>query len=582
MIRFHSLLVMAVLAATQMVPAAGATPLTAEVDVEPQVAVVGQAVRVTITVRGDAAMGARIDGSAPRGKLLTPAGNISSSSQFSWVNGRSESSRQFFLDYLATAAGEGEIPSFTLVGDGETFRTPKVSVKIRPASPGSAMPNTATPGPGVVVEGRLDRRSIYIGESVLLEYVLRARQAVRGIDPQRLGPVPKFVVEDIEFDPPTTQRRSADAQGRTWTEITVIRRRLMPTEAGALEIPAVPFQVGVEKRERDFFGFSMGGFFERVPVLAPALRLDVRPLPEEGRPADFSGAVGRFTLRAKLDRNRVKSGEAARLDFSVTGNGPLNTATAPHLTLPEGLAAFDPETKDEGTGRRTWSYPIVPEKAGKYEISGLAFSFFNPSTGQFERAQVPSLFLQADPSTGETIAPPASSRPGLAPPAGPTPEQDLAAVERTARGFYARVRSLVVSPRLWGGLLGMAALVAAGVLAWRRLPDWMASPTVQRTRRLRAIRKQLERLRHAPAPDPSETALQVLQAVFDGVELILGEPAHSLDRRRLETLVAAKTGDPGRARDLAAVLDQAEAVRFGGVPRPEDALRLVDEALRLL
>lgn len=561
-----------------------AAPLTVEVDIQPETAVVGQAIRVTLTVRGDAAMEARLEGSPPRARLLTPAGGISSSSQFSWVNGRSESSRQFFLDYLATGPGETEIPSLAVTGGGQTVRTRAVPVKIRQAAAGETVrpSQESAAAPAVLVEGRLDRRSIYLGESVTLDYILRARQAVRGVEPQRLGPVPRFVAEDIELQPLSTQRRTTDAAGRAWTEVTLIRRRLVPTEAGTLEIPAVPFQVGVEKRDRDFFGFALGGFLEKIPVLAPALRVEVKPLPEAGRPADFGGAVGRFTVRAALDRPRVKTGEAVRLDLVVEGSGPLATASAPNLVLPGGLAAFDPETKEEGTGRRTWSFPVVPQQAGRYTIDGLGFSYFDPQAGRFERARAQALQLQVDPAPGEPprAATPAP-RPGSLPPSGPTPEQDLAAVEAGARGLYARVRSWALSPQLWGGLIGLAALAGLGWLAWRRLPDWIASPAAQRSRRWRALRKRLETLRRSPPADPSETALQVLQAAFEGVELITGEPARSLDRARLEGLVAVRTGNPERAREICRLLEQAEAVRFGGRPQAEEARRLVEEAGRL-
>ena len=116
------------------------------------------------------------------------------------------------------------------------------------------------------------------------------------------------------------------------------------------------------------------------------ITITVDPLPDA---PGFSGAVGRFTPTASLDRETVPLGEAATLRFRVEGTGNLKWIDqAPEVQVRgrQGLSAAGEERPaDDGrtasSGSRTWEFVVVPETSGPVEVPALSFSYFEPSAG---------------------------------------------------------------------------------------------------------------------------------------------------------------------------------------------------------
>jgi hypothetical protein len=121
------------------------------------------------------------------------------------------------------------------------------------------------------------------------------------------------------------------------------------------------------------------------------VELNVRALPEEKRPADFSGLVGNFLMESSLQPTRLKAGESATLTLQVSGKGNINRI--PDIDLPElpfvrtygDQPLLETEQDDQGIGgRKTMKWALVPQKAGRFEIPVQKLSFFNPDTENYE------------------------------------------------------------------------------------------------------------------------------------------------------------------------------------------------------
>jgi hypothetical protein len=314
----------------------GALPAAAQdvdvrVNVEPRQVPANGQVRVEIVVSGPQAGDATLEGS-PKGKQLIPGGGVSTSSSIQIVNGRMSASKTFSLIYLPSGTGAAQVPSFVVSVNGRPHRTEPVPVTITAASATPA-PQPGPTGDGtadlpIQVVANLSRSRIYQGESVTLSYRLLFRQRVTGmLAPQALEPIPNFVVEDLEAD---HQIRQVQHEGAPWQEVVLFRRRLTPTKSGRLTIDPVlfRFQADDPRARNSFFGFGRSIVVSRT---ARAVRLEVRPLPQAGRPADFSGAVGTFRMKTSLDRTELAAGDAAALTVSVDGDGPLASATPPRV-----------------------------------------------------------------------------------------------------------------------------------------------------------------------------------------------------------------------------------------------------------
>jgi hypothetical protein len=128
----------------------------------------------------------------------------------------------------------------------------------------------------------------------------------------------------------------------------------------------------------------------KVHLKSKPVKITVTPLPEEGKPADYTGAVGNFTIKSELDKTSLTTDDVANLKLTITGSGNLKLIEAPKLNLPNGVTSLDPIIVDTITGRTTTisgskiiTYSITPNTAGDYTIPPVAFTFYNAQTGKY-------------------------------------------------------------------------------------------------------------------------------------------------------------------------------------------------------
>ena len=231
--------------------------------------------------------------------------------------------------------------------------------------------------PKVLVEASASRTRLRVGEPLVLTYSILTqtpvvRPAVQGSPPVRrvLGGGPRAPADGRLGE-------AATVGGESYRRLPVLRKLLFPTKAGTLTIPPAVFRVGIPRQSF----FDSGGVVERA---TRPVTVTVEALPDA---PGFSGAVGRYSASASLDRDTVPFGEAATLRFRVEG-------TAPEVDRPgargagargQGLSAetkSDLRATPEGTsGSRTWEFVVVPETSGAVEVPALSFSYSSPRRG---------------------------------------------------------------------------------------------------------------------------------------------------------------------------------------------------------
>jgi hypothetical protein len=157
----------------------------------------------------------------------------------------------------------------------------------------------------------------------------------------------------------------------------------------------------VERRSSGFFTRSYSR--PRQQRLAP-FTLKVLPLPAEGRPADFSGAVGTFRLAGKLSKNVVRVGDIITLSLELAGQGWLNDAAMPQLPASALFKSYPTKETSRSNMRVTTEQTLIPQSTNALEIAAVAFNFFNPASGRYEESKAGPFRL-----TFETAAPQAQT-----------------------------------------------------------------------------------------------------------------------------------------------------------------------------
>lgn len=594
----RSLLAIACLAA---LPAAAADEVRVTASVLPQGRISDTTqIRLVIRIEGTSIPDVSTP-TLPAMKNLRIAGGPSTArnSSYTFENGRIASSSAFTLTYFLAAGGPGsaEIPPFDVIVGGATYRTQVLRFNVEPGRSGPAPSAPSQGGPGddagddgrdasvdVFLQAKLSAPTVWSGQPVLLDVTLFAAAPVNAFTWTDVPSLPGLWVEDIQVDP-DRDRRVVTMNGRQYAAFPVARKLVVPTGSGALTIQPFSAQVQVRRSVRDPFAsfFSLGGAVNIVRRTAP-LKLDVKPLPETGRPADFSGAVGSFRMKVSATPNAIDLGDAFAVRAAVEGEGSLQAASPPTLDTPPDVKVYDPKVLDAATvgadhlgARKSWEWVVVPLAPGTLKIPAPTFSYFDPVAGAYRqlKGDLPELAVRRGNGGVESVA----SRGEVQ-----ANRKDIAFL-KVLRGSLAEAKPPVHKRGWFVALLALPlVLTPVGIVLGRRRDRFLTDHGFARARR--AARTAAKRLDRAAARAKSQPAVfheEVAGALVDYVADRANRPAAGLTYDQLDDILAAKGVPEEPRRRYRACLETCDFARF--VPesgKPEAVADLVADARAIL
>lgn len=538
----------------------------------------------------------------PAMKNLTVTGGPSTArnSSYSFDNGRIASSSALTLTYFLMAKGTGpaEIPPFDVVVGGTTYRTQALRFNVEPGRNGPA-PSSAAPGgreddsadaegadasTDVFLQGKLSATSVWSGQPLLLDVTLFAAAPVNGFTWTDVPSLPGLWVEDIPVDP-GRDRRVVTLNGRQYAAFPVAKKLVVPTGSGPLTIQPFSAQVQVRRATHDPFAsfFSLGGFVNIVRKTAP-LKLTVKPLPEAGRPADFSGAVGAFRIKLAADRTSVDLGDAVAVRVTVEGEGSLQSATPPKLVATPDVKIYDPKALDAATtgsdhlgAKKSWEWVVVPLAPGTLHVPAPVFSYFDPGSGSYRqlKADIPELTVRRGNGGGESVAARGEVQANT---------KDIAFL-KMRRGALAETRPPLHQRAWFKALLFVPlVLVPVGIVLGRRRERFLTDHGFARARRAaRTAARRLARAAQRAAESPVAFHQEVAGALVDYVADRANRSAAGLTYDQLDDILAAKGVPAEPRRRYRACLETCDFARF--VPdsgQPAKVAELVVEARTIL
>ncbi len=408
--------------------------------------------------------------------------------------------------------------------------------------------------PQVFLRAEITPERPVVGEQAVYTVALYTRNDVDAVNPRSLPTFKGFWVRDIP-QPQNLPTEMVDLDGVRYGRVVLLRKALFPLRPGRHTVEPTIVEVMVRTVERPFFGPAVERP-EGTELHTKPLAVDVQPLPPP--PPGFRGAVGQMTLSAALAPRAVQVGEAATVTLTLAGFGNLQGVTAPALAAGPGLEALPPQ--QEGSeklagisgnavrGVRTWTYAVIPERAGSYAVQTPAIPFFDPVAHIYKMAAAPPLTL--------------SARPPVEPAASPAAAAGSAPGSRGSGWSGQRLTALLP----W--LVLPVGLVLVVTLARRKRPQAADRP---------AARRLEERLREAEAEGrPRQAAAHIESAWRDFLTESWKIPAASPAPRWREIL-AARGADPEAARELGELADDLQYLRQA--PQLSAAGSLQNEAL---
>lgn len=264
----------------------------------------------------------------------------------------------------------------------------------------------------VFIKAVVDKTRVYQGEQIILNYRLYTRLDIGGNGVDKLPDLNGFWSEEIRSGQPTVQLRVEMYKGVKYGVADIKQTILFPEHAGDLVIDplGMTFMVRQPVASQDPIEQFFGGSVREVKYKtksAPVI-IHVMPLPEAGKPADFTGAVGNFSINAGIDKREVKANEALNYNVKITGSGNIKLFKALNTNFPPDFEKYDPKVSDTVTettngvsGSRIYDYLLIPRHEGAYTIDPLKFSYFNPATGRYVSLNTKAFQVKVDKGTAQ-------------------------------------------------------------------------------------------------------------------------------------------------------------------------------------
>ncbi len=346
-------------------------------------------------------------------------------------------SQSISLSYVLSAKKEGKftIGAASIVVNGNKLESNTIPIEVK----GSAQPSGGNTNPGsssspptntqgqyssgksddnLFIKTFVSKKSCYLGEQIVVTQKVYSRLNLRGFQNYKMPVFNGFWSQNEENKNKQIQLQTENLDGIQYYVAEFTKSYLFPQRSGSLTLEPMEVDCIVRQRSskqaQNIFDQFFGGGFEDIVVKAKskAITIDVKALPEAGKPANFNGAVGNFSLKAEISKEKVVANQSINLKLSITGRGNIKLTDAPKINFPEGFETFEPkvnESYSEGgsfSGTKSYDYLIIPRQAGDYTIKDLGFSYFDPEKKTYVSVPAPefTINVSADPNAANNAA----------------------------------------------------------------------------------------------------------------------------------------------------------------------------------
>src|SRR5690606_34391371 len=282
----------------------------------------------------------------PSFENFTVVGGPNQSVSQSWINGVRSFAKTYSYFLAPKRQGRFTIGQATIEIDGETYKTVPVTVEItgsvqRPNDPNNSV---AVADDNIHLVAEISKTNPYLNEAITVVYKLYVSPNT-GVSNWREIDNPKYnSFWSQNIDMKGMKVENGTYRGQDYRYVVLRKTVLYPQKTGKLEIEPLSLDLTVEvpTNRRDIFGGRLMTQVHKT-VSAGSKTITVKELPEQGKPADFTGAVGNFNFKVTTSKTNLNATESLEARVEVTGNGNLKLFQLPKLTLPSSLEVYEPE-----------------------------------------------------------------------------------------------------------------------------------------------------------------------------------------------------------------------------------------------
>jgi len=330
----------------------------------------------------------------------------SQSTSMSSINGNTSMNTTFSYVLAAPKEGDFVIGPATVVVNGRRLNSTPVHIKVvkgRAAPQNNAAQNapdntvsagnTSDLSKLIFLREVVDKNNVYQGQQIVLNYRLYTRVQIEQNQLDKLPDLTGFWNEDVKNTQQQPQVHIETYKGVKYNVIDIKQTILFPEHAGNITIDPIEMTFVVQQpvAATNIMDQFFGSYKEvKYKAKSTPLVIHVKPLPEAGKPEGFTGAVGKFSIEASVDKTSLKTNDALNYKVKVTGAGNIKLLKNLNTAFPEDFEKYDPKISDTVTedangvsGSRIYNYLLIPRHKGDYTIGELKFAYFNPTTNRY-------------------------------------------------------------------------------------------------------------------------------------------------------------------------------------------------------
>ena len=312
----------------------------------------------------------------------------------SWINGKRSYSKTYTYFLSPIKKGNFKIGQASIQVGDEIYKTMALNLVVTSAVDKPLNPNDPSyvADKNIHLVAEVSKTKPYLNEPISIVYKLYVSPDT-GVNNWRELDAPRYAdfwSKNINIKNLTVE--NGTYKGEPYRYVILRKTVLYPQKIGELSIEPLVLDITVQtpSNRRDFFGQTINNTVNKT-VSAGKIKVQVKPLPEVGRPNNFSGAVGKFDLFVTTSKKELLLSEAFQLDLEIKGNGNFNLFAFPSINLPQSLEVYEPERSEKLTtnfkgirGSIKDQYTIVPSSAGKYSIPRISFNYFDPNDSKYK------------------------------------------------------------------------------------------------------------------------------------------------------------------------------------------------------
>ena len=339
-------------------------------------------------------------------------GGPNQSIKTSYLNGEQSFSKTFSYFLKPLKKGKLVIYQATVTIDGQEYKSLPVEVNVTNSVKGanSNSDDEYFDDDNIELIASVSKSSPYINEPITIVYKLYYKSPIN-VSNANESEAPKykdFFTQNIKI--PQLKVNRETYKGQIYNVVDWRKVVLYPQRDGNLEISPLSLNLVLDfpTNKRDFFGNIIRDQASKIITTGSKI-ITVRKLPDNGKPKNFSGAVGQFEFDIILNKNSLKASESFQAKVKVTGQGNLKLFDLPNLMVPASMELYEPERKENVktnlsgmSGTIENIYTIVPKYQGKFPIQELEFSYFDPLEKTYKTLK--SQKLNIDVFEGPTLS----------------------------------------------------------------------------------------------------------------------------------------------------------------------------------